>query len=143
MYSMDAHYSQDPATTIVSILLMVGIIAWAIFNFRKANNGYVTLGEAVKIGAGISLVAGIITVLYTILLANVIEPDFPAKVMDLRLAEMEAKGQLTSDQIAQQKEMGIKFFWVGYPVILIINTLIGLVIGLLTGLILKKQKPAY
>ncbi len=143
LYSMDAHYSQDPATTIVSILLMVGIIAWAIFNFRKANNGYVTLGEAVKIGAGISLVAGIITVLYTILLANVIEPDFPAKVMDLRLAEMEAKGQLTSDQIAQQKEMGIKFFWVGYPVILIINTLIGLVIGLLTGLILKKQKPAY
>jgi hypothetical protein len=39
--------------------------------------------------------------------------------------------------------MGIKYFWIGYPFILIINIIIGLVIGLIGGLIFKKQKPAY
>ena len=143
LYSMDAHYTQDPATTIISILIMVGITAWAIFNFRKANGGYLSLGQALKIGAGIALIAGIIGVLYTILLANVIDPDFAAKVMDNRLADAAASGDLTPEQIQQQKEMGIKFFWMGYPFIIIINILIGLVIGLVAGLILKKEKPAY
>lgn len=143
LYTMDAHYSQDTATTIIGILIMVGITAWAIFNFRKANGGYLSLGQALKLGAGIALISGVISVLYTILLANVIDPEFPAKVMESRLADAAANGDLTPEQLQQQKEMGIKFFWMGYPFIIIINILIGLVIGLVTGLILKKEKPAY
>jgi hypothetical protein len=143
LYSMDAHYTQDTATTIIGMLIMVGITAWGIFNFRKANGGYLSLGQALKLGAGIALIAGIISVLYTILLANVLDPEFPAKVMENRLAEAAANGDLTTEQFEQQKEMGIKFFWMGYPFIIIINILIGLAIGLVTGLILKKEKPAY
>jgi hypothetical protein len=59
------------------------------------------------------------------------------------LAESAANGDLTPQQLAQQREMGIKNFWIGYPFILIINIIIGLVIGLIGGLIFKKQKPAY
>ncbi|MGB5271086.1 MAG: DUF4199 domain-containing protein, partial [Eudoraea sp.] len=62
LYSMDAHYSQDPSNTVISILIMVGVIIWGIINFRKANEGFLTLSEALKLGAGIALVAGIITV---------------------------------------------------------------------------------
>lgn len=143
LYSMDAHYTQNPATTVISIAIMLGVTSWGIFNFRKANSGYLTLSQALKIGAGIALISGIISILYTMLLANVLDPEFVAKVMDNRMAEMEASGELTAAQIQQQKEMGIKYFWMGYPIILIINILIGLVIGLVAGLILKKEKPAY
>jgi hypothetical protein len=39
-------------------------------------------------------------------------------------------------------EQTVNFFWVGYPVMLIFNTFMGLIIGLLGGLILKKDAQA-
>ncbi len=143
LYTMDAHTSQDISNTVISLVITAAVIIWGIVSFRKANGGYLTLGEALKLGAGIALIAGIIGVLYTILLANVLDPDFASKIMDARMAEMEASGDIPADVIEQQKEMGIKYFWVGYPVIIIFNILIGLVLGLIGGLILKKAKPDY
>lgn len=143
LYTMDAHYTQDTTTTIISVLIMVGIIAWGIFNFRKANGGYLSLSQALKLGAGIALIAGIIGVLYAIVLANVIDPEFVTKVADIQKASDQAAGQLSTEQIQQRYDGTVKFFWMGYPFILIINIIIGLLIGLITGLILKKEKPAY
>lgn len=143
LYSMDAHYSQDPSNTVISIVLMVAVIIWGIYNFKKANSGYLKIGEALKLGAGIALVAGIIGLIYFFILSNFLDPDFAVKATEARLAEVEASGEFTAEQIQQQKDMSIKFFWVGYPIILIFNIIIGLVIGLIGGLILKKAKPAY
>lgn len=143
LYTMDAHYTQDISNTIISIALMIGVIIWGIYSFKNANGGFLTLSEALKLGAGIALIAGIIGVIYALILSNVIDPDFASKAIDYRMAEAEASGQLSSEQIQQQKEMSLKFFWMGYPVILIFNIILGLIIGLIGGLILKKQKPAY
>ena len=141
LFMSDAHTSQSPVNSIISIVLSIAVIFWGILNFRKANDGFLTMGQALKLGAGIALVAGIVSVLYTILLSNVLDPDFPAKVMDARLAEV--AGDLTPEQLQQQKEMGLKFWWFGYPVILNHNIIIGLVIGLVGGLIFKKAQPDY
>ena len=143
LFMADAHTSQSPVNSIVSIALTVGVIFWAISSFRKANEGYLNVGEALKLGAGIALIAGIVTVIYTIFLSSVLDPDFASKVMDARLAEAAAENNLTPEQVQQQKEMGLKFWWVGYPVILIVNIVIGLIIGLVGGLIFKKVKPHY
>ena len=138
LYYAEAHTTQSPAVTVISIVMMVAVTFWGINNFKKANGGYLKVGQALKLGAGIALIAGIITVLYTIFVANVLDPDFASKIMDARLAEAAAEHGLTQEQVQQQKDMGIKFFWMGYPVILIFNILLGLVIGLVAGLILKK-----
>jgi hypothetical protein len=143
LFTIDAHTTQDPINTVINIALMVGITFWGIHSYRKANGGFLKLGEAVKLGAGIALVAGIIGVIYLLLLSNVLDPDFAVKATEARLAEVEASGQLSPEQLEQQKEMSVKFFWIGYPVILIFNIIIGLVIGLIGGLIFKKAKPAY
>lgn len=141
LFMSDAHTSQGPVNSIISIVMSIGVIFWGILNFRKANEGYLTIGQALKLGAGIALIAGIISVLYTILLSNVLDPDFPSKIMDARLAEVAQ--DMTPEQLQQQKEMGLKFWWFGYPVILIVNIIIGLVIGLVGGLIFKKAQPDY
>ena len=143
LFLSDAHTSQSPINSVISIVMSVAVIFWGILNFRKANEGFLSIGQALKLGAGIALVAGIITVLWTILLSNVLDPDFPSKVMDARLAEVAQEANLTAEQLQQQKEMGLKFWWFGYPVILIFNIIIGLVIGLVGGLIFKKAKPEY
>ena len=91
-------------------------------------------------GAGIALISGIVSIIYLIFLTNVLDPEFASKVMDLRMAEAAETQNLTPEQIAQSKEMGLKFWWMSYPVILIVNVLIGLVIGLVGGLIFKKSE---
>jgi hypothetical protein len=143
LYTMDAHTSRDPTTQIISIVVMIAITLWGIYNFRKANNGYLSLGQALKLGTGIALVAGIIAVIYTIVLANVIDPEFATKVAEIQKAGDQEAGELSAEQIQQRYEGTINFFWISYPFILIINIIIGLVIGLVGGLIFKKQKPAY
>jgi hypothetical protein len=60
-------------------------------------------------------------------------------MMDLRFAEAVEQGNMTSDQIPQAKEMGMKFFWFSYPVMLIVSVIFGLLIGLVGGLIFKKS----
>jgi hypothetical protein len=143
LYTMDAHTSQDPANTVISIVIMVAVIIWGIISFRKANEGYLALGQAMKLGTGIALVAAIIAVIYTMVLANVIDPEFPTKIAELTKAKAEAEGEMTPEQIQQQYDGTINYFWISYPFILIFNIIAGLIIGLIGGLILKKTKPAY
>ncbi|WP_411031969.1 DUF4199 domain-containing protein [Spongiimicrobium sp. 3-5] len=143
LYTMDAHYTQEISNTIIGITMMVAVIVWGIFSYKKANGGFLTLSEALKLGAGIALVAAIIGVIYSLILSNFIDPDFAQKTIDYRMAEVEASGELSAEAIQQQKEMSLKFFWMGYPFYLIINIILGLIIALVTGLFMKKQKPAY
>lgn len=143
LYTMDAHTSQDTTTQVIGIVIMIGVSLWGIYNFKKANNGYLSLSEALKLGAGIGLVAGIIYVIYTLVMANVIDPDFVTKVAEIQKASDTSAGTLSAEQMQQRYDGTIDYFWISYPMILIFNIIIGLVIGLVGGLIFKKQRPAY
>lgn len=140
LYFQDAHTVQSTMSQVISMVLLIGVIFWGIINFKKANGGYLKMGEALKLGAGIGLVAAIISVIYLAFLSNVLDPDFAAKATEARLAEAADEMNLTPEQMAQQQEMGEKFFWIGYPIILIVNTLLGLIVGLVGGLIFKKSQ---
>lgn len=143
LYSMDAHTTQDTSNTVINIVLTVAVIIWGIYAFRKANGGFLTLGQAVKLGIGIALVAGVISVLYTIIMANIIDPDFAVKIAETQKAAAEAAGQMTSEQIQQQYDGTVNYFWISYPFLLIFSIIFGLIVGLVGGLILKKAQPAY
>lgn len=143
LFSMDAHTTRDTTTQVIGIVIMIAITLWGIYSFRKANGGYLSLGEALKIGAGIALISGIIAIIYTMILANVIDPEFATKVAEMQKQADEAAGEFTTEQIKQRYEGTINYFWISYPFILIVTIIIGLIIGLVGGLIFKKQKPAY
>ncbi|AWX43098.1 hypothetical protein HME9304_00085 [Flagellimonas maritima] len=143
LFSQDMHTSQSPALMIIGIVLAAIITFLGINNFKKANGGFLTLSQALKIGAGIALISAIIAIIYNVVLVEFLDPDAPSKIMDARLGPALEEGTITQEQFEMQKEQSIKFWWMGYPVILILNIVIGLVLGLITGLILKKAKPAY
>ena len=142
LYFVDAHTTQSPIVQVFNVVISVGIIFWGILSYKKANGGTLKIGEALKLGAGIALIAGIIQVLYTIFLANVLDPDFASKIMDMRMADAVEQGNMPPEQVEQAKEMGLKFFWLGYPVMLIVSVIFGLIIGLVGGLIFKKSAEA-
>lgn len=139
LYFVDAHTTQSPILTVVNIAISVAVIFWGLMTYKKANAGYLKIGEALKMGAGVGLVSGIISIVYMLFLTNVLDPEYASKIMDLRFAEAVQQGNMTSDQIQQAKEMGMKFFWFSYPVIIIFSVIFGLIIGLVGGLIFKKS----
>ena len=142
LFFMDAHTERNTAVTIINIALIVVIIFWGITSFRKANEGFLSLGQGVKLGTGIALVGGIVAVVYTMILANVLDPEFTTKVAEIQKAADEAAGK-SVQEIQQRYDGTINFFWISYPFILILNVILGLVTGLIGGLIFKKAKPDY
>lgn len=142
LYTVDAHTTQSPVIQIVNIVISVAIIFWGILGFKKANGGFLKMSESLKLGTGMSLIAGILQIGYTLLLVNVLDTGFVRRVIELRIAEAAQQNGMTPEQIEQGIEMGIKFFWFGYPVMLIVSVIFGLIIGLVGGLIFKKSPEA-
>ena len=83
LYFLDMHYTQESAVGIVSIVITVAVICVAQYNFRNDNSGFLSFGEALKVGMGVALVSGVISVLYQILLVTVIDPDTVTKMMEV------------------------------------------------------------
>ncbi|ASV31888.1 DUF4199 domain-containing protein [Maribacter cobaltidurans] len=144
LFTMDMHYEQGAAVQITqTVILAVGIVL-GILQFKKSNNGFLSISESLKVGAGVALIAGIIGLIWFFVLSNVVEPDYMDKMYEIgKVKAMEQNPKLTSEQIDQGIEMQKKFAWISYPVILVINVIIGLIVGLITGLVAKKQEAAY
>ncbi|MFC4097103.1 DUF4199 domain-containing protein [Euzebyella saccharophila] len=144
LYTMDMHYERGMAVQGTQIAILAAGVILAIVQFKKANLTFLTLSEALKIGAGVALISGILGIIYFFVFSNYVEPDFMDNMYEIGKQQALADNpKLTPEQIDQGIEMQKKFAWISYPIIIIFNVIIGLVIGLITGLILKKQKPAY
>ncbi len=143
LFVLDAHTTQSSSNQIITIVIMIGVILWGVISFKKANEGYLKLPQALKIGAGIALISALIYIVYMIVLVNVLDTEFPTKVAELQKAAAEEAGVMSDQQIQQQYDGTINYFWISYPFILIFNILLGLVIGLVGGLIFKKARPDY
>ena len=144
LYTMDLHYEQSFAVQGVQMVILIAAIILGVLQFKKANNGFLKLSDALKIGAGVGLITAILGLIYFFILSNVIEPGYMDKVYEVgKVQAMEANPKLTEEQIDQGIEMQKNFSWVAYPIGLIFNTVLGLIVGLVMGLVAKKEKPAY
>jgi len=144
LYFLDMHYQQSQEAGIVGIIIMIAILIYAFIQFKKLNEGYLSLSEALKIGLGISLVAALIGVVYTYILTEFLDPGMMDKALDFQIEKMRMENpEITSDQIAGMREMQEKF---SSPLIrsafqIIGSLFIGFIISLIGGLIIKKSRP--
>ena len=102
------------------------------------------LSHALKLGAAIALISGIIGIAYFLFQSNVLEPDYWDKAYEIgKFQAMEQNPNLTEEQIDQGIELQKSLVWLFYPIGLIFNVLMGLLFGLIPGLIMKKSQPEY
>ena len=83
LYSMDLHYQGGLSILGVSLVIMLGCIIVGLLQFKKANNGYMSFGQGMKIGIGICLIGGIISMAYQLLLSHVIDPEMMSKQLEI------------------------------------------------------------
>ncbi|MET1259768.1 MAG: DUF4199 domain-containing protein [Flavobacteriaceae bacterium] len=146
LYSADMHYEQGWEINAINLVIMAGIIIFGIAQFRKANAGYLTLGQAMKVGLGIALVGFVIGIIYQMIFINVIEPEFMDNMMEIRKAEMIAQNpNMTQEQVDNATEMMKKFSGPGMMIAFgaLASIFFGAIFSLIGGLILKKAQPTY
>ncbi len=143
IYALGMAYDQDWKTGMIGFIAMAIIIFLGIKKYKELNEGYITLGQAIKTGVGIALIGGIISVIYSYLFMNFIEPDFVVNTMAGAEEKMlERNPNLTDEQIEQALSISKKMM---SPVIMsaigiVWSLFLGLIISLVSGLILKKTE---
>ncbi|MEO9511454.1 MAG: DUF4199 domain-containing protein [Flavobacteriaceae bacterium] len=144
LYTMNMHYERGFAIQAVQFGILAIFVVIALIQFKKANGGFIKLGQALKIGAGVGLIAAILGTIYFLVLSNVIEPTYMDNMMEIeKVKTFEANPKITEEQwekgVAFQKKLFPVFLAFG----LVISALFGLIVGLITGLIIKKEENTY
>jgi len=144
LFFLDMHYKNDTTAGIVSLVIMIGIMLYAFLQYRKSNEGFLSLGEALKMGIGIALVSALIGIVYTQILINVLDPDTMQKQMELSMETLKAKNpEIPQEALETARSMQEKM---SSPLILtaiqiVFALFFGFIISLIGGLIVKKSRP--
>ena len=128
---------------LVGFLILIAIIVYGLKEFKKHNQGFLKLGEAIKIGIGITLVSSILGVLYFVIFTQVIEPTYFEQYIDFQRETALEQGNASAEQIDQSLEMSKPFmntgFFVGIQIV--VGLFFGFIVSLISGLIMKKENP--
>ena len=141
MYAMGKHLEGGSLNTIISLAITIGAIVFGLKAYKSANEGFLSLSQALKTGIGIALIAAIISLMYTFIFMNYIEPNFMDQVLELQQQKMlENNPNLTDEQIEAAIDISKKYsgFYIIAAAGLIWSLFLGFVISLIAGLIMKK-----
>jgi len=125
-----------------TLIQTIAIIIFCI-QFGKQQTGTVTFGKVFGYGFKVSLVVSVLMVVYTMLSVFVIFPEFTDQALQQARAGMEAKGNLTEDQIDQGMAFTKKFFQpIPLAIFAFLGTLFfGTIAALLGAAFTKKSEP--
>ncbi|SFU55877.1 Protein of unknown function [Pustulibacterium marinum] len=145
MYVTGLVYTYNWVSGVVGFLVMIAFIVLGMSTFKKENT-YLSLSQALKIGIGISLIAGILGALYQFVFFNYIDPEFMAKVLEnSRHQIIEQNPEVTQQQLDQIASMQENF---SSPIItaamgILSSLFLGFIISLISGLIMKKTEDSF
>lgn len=141
---MDMHYQNETSTTIVSLVLTLGVIVFAQYSYRKDNEDFMSLSQGIKMGLGMGAVSGLINVAYFLVLSNVLDPEMMNKALEMGMNQfLDQNPEASQDMINQVESMQEKFSGpiISSSFLIIASLLTSFVISLITGLILKRNRP--
>ncbi len=141
---LDMHYQGETATSLIGYFILIGGVFWAIRHFKKNNDGFITLSEALKTGVGTALISALIVCIYTFILTQYLDPEFLDKSIEYQKQKLlqenpEISVENVNKMFDMQKEFSGPFMISGF--IIIFNLFFGFIVSLIVGLIVKKSKP--
>jgi len=145
-YSFGNMFKPHWSVSVVGALVFIGFIVYALREFKASNEGFLRLGEAIKIGLGIALVSALIGIVYQFVLMYVLEPDYMVKMAEFtEQAVLEKYPEFDEAQIETAVNMSKKFTSPGMLVAMSLagSLFFGLIVSLIAGLIMKKDKNEY
>jgi len=145
-YSFGNIYNPHWIVNTLSYVLTIALIVIGIKVFKDGNNGFLRLGEAIKLGVGIALVSGILGAIYFYVFSTYVEPDFVKNMSEFQEQFMlENYPEMDEALIEKQIEMSKSFMKPGIMagMTIVVNIIAGLIVSLIAGLIMKKEETEF
>lgn len=145
-YVTDNHIERPMWLTIAGLAIMAGIIVYGLKAFKSENEGYLSVSESLKVGLAISLIAAIIGAIYNYIFITVIEPEYVIQMLEFSSEQMVIQNpDMTQEQIDMAIGITEKMMT---PTIMtamgiIIPLFLGFITSLITGLIMKVNRPEH
>jgi len=141
LFILGAHYENSTSTQVINALIQVSGITIACLAFKKENKSLISWGEVRKIGTGVSLIVSIITIIYSLLLTNIIEPDFWDKQLEISYYGALEKDPeaLANMNMNEYLDAAKPYTWIIYPIILFSTIVLGFVYSVILGIIIKSK----
>ncbi|WP_435579441.1 DUF4199 domain-containing protein [Gilvibacter sp.] len=131
-------------STVLGVAIMIGAIVMGYKAFLKQNGGYMSLGEALKTGMGVTLIASLIGAVWMYLFITVVEPGFVDQVVENAQVQMlERQPDMPQEQMDAAMEMTRNFTqpWIMVTISIVGTLFMGFITSLITGLIMKRNNP--
>ncbi|WP_395049899.1 DUF4199 domain-containing protein [Flavobacterium sp.] len=126
------------------LVLPILFIYLGCTNYKKnLNNGFISLGECLKIGISIVFVAALIYAIFNAFF-NLIFPEFINETLSIiKEAMLAKKPDMTNEQLDKVLSMQRKFMnpFIVFPATLAMYSFFGLIYSLIIGAIVKNENP--
>ncbi len=141
MYALGKHLDQGIGNMVLGFVVMIVFIVLAIKKFKFDSGGFLSWGQAIKIGVGTVVVGVIIVIIYQQIFVNFIEPDFIEQVNAKTQQTLLDRG-LTEEQIEAQMEISKKMQepLISSAVGIVGGAFFGFVFSAIAGAIMKKTE---
>ena len=128
---------------VVSFLATITVIVLGVKKLKELNGGFLSLGQAIKIGLGIALISALIYAAYLAIFINYIEPAYFENIAAVQEQKiMESYPNMSDEQLEAMIKQAAMFNNTGANVTMAImfSLIFGLIVSLITGLIMKRSE---
>lgn len=137
----------------VSLLIYAMIITFMVLSARQQRGeegGYLSYGKAVMNSLGVNVISTLISVLFSALLYNVIDPELPETLktisMENMVATMESFGSSEADidnALKMAEERQVEYDFKGLSLIAVIAIAMNFLLGLIVSIFTQKKAPMF
>ncbi len=139
---------QDPSLNALNIafglVVGVGILIYALKEFRTLNNGYLSYGEGLGVGTLTSGVSGVVAGLFSFVYLKFIDASALEKSLAMARDQWEESG-MSEEQIEQAEKYTTMFSSPG--VIFVFSVfgalLFGFILSLIIAAVMRREKPVF
>ena len=129
----------------VYYLIFPVTIILGIKTYKANNGGFLTLGQALKVGISIAAISGLLFAIYNAIFNLVIDPGFAEQMLDITREKLAENPNMTEEQIEMSIDWARKL---GGPVIggaffIVMSVFFGFIYSLIGGLIMQKKQDLY
>lgn len=118
-------------------------ITLACKNYKKANGGYITLGQCLKIGVGVCALAAFIYAIFYFIFTLIFPEFIPDAIEQIKRVTVATNPSMTSQQLEMSMSIMEKMMapYVAGPMSVVMYSFMGLILSLIIGAIIKKENP--
>ena len=126
---------------VIFYVLFPVFLIYAISQFKKANNGLLSLTEALKVGIVTAIISALVYGVFSLVLYYVIDPELNEKLMEVTREQLYENPRMTEEAIETTMEMARKFSspLFGIAIWTALSAILGLIYSLIGGLAMKKE----